>query len=231
MTEDVVPQAETGASEPRLIIESGQAARVAALAEPVLESLGYRLVRVRITGTGGCTVQIMAEWPDGRMTVEDCETVSRALSPVFETADPIEGAYRLEISSPGIDRPLVRKSDFERNAGHAVKVETAVSVGGRRRFKGTLVGTEDDAALVQLDDASQDEVIELRVRIADISEAKLVLTDALISEALRRDKSLARDADDDGVVEPDTDETESTQSKSKPFRHKLKRRAVGKRGD
>ena len=107
------------ADEPRLIIEPGRAARVAALAEPVLAELGYRLVRVRVSGLAGCTVQIMAERPDGTMAVEDCEAASRALSPVLDAADPIEGAYRLEISSPGIDRPLVRRSDFDRYAGHA----------------------------------------------------------------------------------------------------------------
>src|SRR6516225_7471407 len=91
-------------AEPRLITEPGRAARVAALAEPVLAALGYRLVRVRISGFAGCTVQIMGERPDGTLTIEDCEAASRALSPVFDVADPIEGSYRLEISSPGIDR-------------------------------------------------------------------------------------------------------------------------------
>src|SRR5438105_8107505 len=105
-------------NEPRLIIEQGVAARVAAIAEPVLAGLGYRLVRVRISGLAGCTVQIMAERPDGMMAIEDCEAASRALSPVLDVADPIEGSYRLEISSPGIDRPLVRRSDFDRYAGH-----------------------------------------------------------------------------------------------------------------
>ena len=102
------------------------AARVAGIAEPVIEGLGYRLVRVRITGAEGCTVQIMAERPDGSMTIEDCEAVSRALSPVLDVADPVDSAYRLEISSPGIDRPLVRRSDFERHAGHLVKIEMDV---------------------------------------------------------------------------------------------------------
>ena len=111
----------TFADEPRLITEPGRAARVAAIAEPVLAELGYRLVRVRISGAAGCTVQIMAERPDGTMAIEDCEAASRALSPVLDVADPIESAYRLEISSPGIDRPLVRRSDFERYAGHVAQ--------------------------------------------------------------------------------------------------------------
>src|SRR5262245_60929158 len=142
------------AVEPRLIIEQGIAARVAAIAEPVIENLGYRLVRVRLSGLAGCTVQIMAERPDGTMAIDDCEAVSRALSPVLDVADPIDRAYRLEISSPGIDRPLVRRSDFERYAGHAVKVEMALPIEGRRRFKGLLLGAEGDAALVRRDDAA-----------------------------------------------------------------------------
>ncbi len=111
-------------TEPRLVVEPGLSARVAAIAEPVVEQLGYRLVRVKISGADGCTVQIMAERPDGTMAVEGCEAVSRALSPVLDMADPVDRAYRLEISSPGIDRPLVRKSDFDRYAGHLVKIET-----------------------------------------------------------------------------------------------------------
>src|SRR5579885_1764234 len=102
------------ADEPRLIVEPGLPARVAAIVEPVLENLGYRLVRVRVTGSEGCTVQVMAERPDGTMMIEDCETCSRALSPVLDATDPVDRAYRLEMSSPGIDRPLVRQSDFER---------------------------------------------------------------------------------------------------------------------
>src|ERR1700730_17256338 len=132
--------------DPRLIVEQGMAARVAAIAQPVLVDLGYRLVRVRILGSDGCTVQIMAERPDGTMTVHDCERVSRALSPVLDVADPMERAYRLEISSPGMDRPLVRRSDFERHAGHRLKVELAIAVAGRRRFRGVLMGVDADTA-------------------------------------------------------------------------------------
>src|SRR6185437_16728820 len=128
-------------NDPRLVAEPGLPARVAAIAEPVIEGLGYRLVRVKVSGADGGTVQIMAERPDGNMTVEDCENVSRALSPVLDVADPIERAYRLEISSPGLDRPLVRKSDFDRYAGHLVRIEMAMPVDGRKRFKGALDGT------------------------------------------------------------------------------------------
>src|SRR5580692_9817867 len=135
----------TFADEPRLIIEPGRAARVASIAEPVLTGMGYRLVRVRISGSAGCTVQIMAERPDGTLSIEDCEAVSRALSPVFDVTDPVEGAYRLEISSPGIDRPLVRHSDFDRYAGHAAHIEMTALIDGRKRFRGQLLGTEGDS--------------------------------------------------------------------------------------
>ena len=171
------------AEEPRLITEPRRAARVAALAEPVLAGLGYRLVRVRISGAAGCTVQIMAERPDGGMAIEDCEAASRALSPVFDANDPIEGPYRLEISSPGIDRPLVRRSDFDRYAGHIAQIEMQVPIEGRRRFRGELTGTEGEYARIRCDAAS-----DTLLRIDDIMEAKLMLTDALISEALRKSK-------------------------------------------
>src|SRR5215831_13216824 len=133
-------------SEPRLVGETGLAARLAAVAEPVLEGLGFRIVRVRISGMSGMTVQIMAEREDGSMSIEECETASRALSPVLDVEDLIDRAYRLEISSPGIDRPLVRRSDFARFAGHMVKVEMAIAREGRRRFRGILLGVEGESA-------------------------------------------------------------------------------------
>jgi ribosome maturation factor RimP len=179
-------------SEPRLIVEQGVAARLAVITEPVLDSLGFRLVRVRSSGLSGCTVQIMAERADGTMTIADCEAVSRALSPVFDVADPVGEAYRLEISSPGIDRPLVRRSDFERFAGHQIKVEMAVSTAGRRRFRGVLLGAHGDAARVQRDDAAAGEAAEVLLPIADMTEARLVLTDALVAESLRRGKAAER---------------------------------------
>src|SRR5258705_1723214 len=155
----------TETHEPRLIVEPGLAARVAGIAEPVLADVGFRLVRVRISGSAGCTVQIMAERPDGTMTIADCETASRALSPVLDLADPVDRAYRLEISSPGIDRPLVRRSDFERHAGHPVKIEMEVSVEGRKRFRGMLLGAEGDAAKIRRDDAAADEPAEVLLPI------------------------------------------------------------------
>src|SRR6187402_2251115 len=133
-------------AEPRLVVEPGAAARVSAVAGPVLQGMGYRLVRIKISGEAGCTVQVMAERPDGSMTVEDCEAISRALSPVLDAANPIDHGYRLEVSSPGLDRPLVRSSDFDRYAGHRVKVELAMPIAGRRRFKGILLGVENACA-------------------------------------------------------------------------------------
>jgi ribosome maturation factor RimP len=183
----------TFADEPRLITEPGRAARVALIAAPALAALGYRLVRVRISGAAGQTVQIMAERPDGTMTIEDCELASRTLSPVLDVADPIEGPYRLEISSPGIDRPLVRRSDFDRYAGHVAHVEMLVLVNGRRRFRGELAGTDGDCVRLRRSDAAG-EPLEVLLRIDDMMEARLVLTDALIAESLRRSKQEERAA-------------------------------------
>jgi ribosome maturation factor RimP len=182
--------------ERRLIVEPGLAARLAAIVEPVLEGMGYRLVRVRISGLDGCTVQVMAERPDGSMTIEDCEAASRALSPVLDVADPMDRAYRLEVSSPGIDRPLVRRSDFERYAGNLLKVEMAVVVDGRKRFRGLLLGAEGDHARIRRDDAANGELADVLLPIEEMAEARLVLTDALIAESLRRGKQAERQLHD-----------------------------------
>src|SRR6476620_7199663 len=120
----------------RIIRESGIDARVALIIQPVLVGIGFRLVRVRLFGQNGLTLQIMAEREDGTMTVEDCEEVSRAVSPALDVEDPIEKAYHLEVSSPGIDRPLVRKSDFRTWSGHLAKLETTMPIAERRRFRG-----------------------------------------------------------------------------------------------
>ncbi len=181
-------------AEPRLVVEPGLAARVAAVAEPVIESLGYRLVRVRISGAEGCTVQIMAERSDGSLDVEDCEAISRALSPVLDVADLIERAYRLEVSSPGLDRPLVRRSDFERYAGQLAKIEMTVPIGGRRRFRGILLGIEGNAARLRRDDAAEGEAAEVLLPVEEMDEVKLVLTDELIAQSLKRGKAQMREA-------------------------------------
>ncbi len=194
-------------AERRLIVEPGLAARVATIAEPVLEGLGYRLVRVRITGSDGGTVQIMAEKPDGTMLIEDCETASRALSPVFDETDPMDRPYRLEISSPGIDRPLVRRSDFSRYANNTARIEMNIAAHGRKRFRGMLIGVEGDCARLRRDDAKPGEPDEVLLPIEDMADARLVLTDALIAESLRRGKQAERET----LAETGQDAAEETQ--------------------
>ena len=204
-------------SDPRLIAEPGLAARVAAVAEPVIEGMGFRLVRVRISAAEGCTVQVMAERPDGTLTIEDCEEISRALSPVLDVADPVPQAYRLEISSPGLDRPLVRRSDFERHAGHLAKIEMSVPVDGRKRFRGFLAGVEGDSARIRLEEAKAAKAgdkAEFLLPIEDMAEAKLVLTDELIEEALRKGKAAEREAR--GEPEPNRDYAPKSKSAFKP---------------
>jgi ribosome maturation factor RimP len=173
----------------RIVVEHGVAARVAAIIEPAIVDLGYRLVRVRVTGQNGCTVQIMAERPDGTMTVEGCEAVSQAVSPALDVDDPIQAAYHLEVSSPGIDRPLVRAGDFERWAGHLAKIDTDTIVAGRKRFRGILRGVAGGDALLARDDAKSDEERDVAIPMVLIADARLVLTDALVTESLRRGKA------------------------------------------
>ena len=175
--------------EPRLVVESGVAARVAVIIEPAIIDLGYRLVRVRISAQNGCTVQIMAERPDGTMNVEGCEEISQAVSPALDVDDPVQAAYHLEVSSPGIDRPLVRASDFERWAGHLAKIDTSEPVAGRKRFRGILRGVAGQDALLRRDDAKNEEERDVAIPMRAIAEARLVLTDALVTESLRRGKS------------------------------------------
>ena len=180
-------------AEPRLVVEPGVAARVSAVAGPVLQGMGYRLVRIKISAEAGCTVQVMAERPDGTMQIEDCEAISRALSPVLDVADPIEKAYRLEISSPGIDRPLVRRSDFERYVGYLVKIEMAVAHQGRKRFRGLLASVEGDAVRLHRDDGRAEEDKDALLVMEDIADARLVLTDELVAESMRRGKAAERE--------------------------------------
>ncbi len=194
MTDPIVKAADADlVAEPRLVTEPGMAARVSAVAGPVLQGMGYRLVRIKVSGEQGCTVQIMAERPDGTMLIEDCEAISKALSPVLDVADPIDRAYRLEISSPGIDRPLVRRSDFARFGGHLVKIEMAVPHQGRKRFRGTLGGIEGDSVQLHRDDIRAGEDADVTLVLEDIAEARLVLTDELIAESMRRGKVAERE--------------------------------------
>jgi ribosome maturation factor RimP len=177
-------------SEARIIAESGQEARIAAIVEPVIVDLGFRLVRVKLSAMNGMTLQIMAERPDGTMSVEDCETVSRAVSPVLDVADPVRGAYHLEVSSPGIDRPLVRASDFSAWAGHVCRVETRSLIDNRKRFKGRIISADARRVTLERDDPVAGDEPRFTLDYADIAQAKLLLDDNLIREALRRDKAL-----------------------------------------
>jgi ribosome maturation factor RimP len=190
-------------AEPRLVTEPGIGARVSAVAGPVLQGMGYRLVRIKVSGEQGCTVQIMAERPDGTMLIEDCEAISKALSPVLDVADPIQRAYRLEISSPGIDRPLVRRSDFERYSGYLVKIEMAVAHQGRKRFRGILGGIDGGAVHLHRDDIRAGEDAEVALVMEDIADARLVLTDELIAESMRRGKIAEREMKQNlGILPP-----------------------------
>jgi ribosome maturation factor RimP len=209
-------------AEPRLVVEPGTAARVSAIAGPVLQGMGYRLVRIKISGESGCTVQIMAERPDGSMLIEDCEAISRALSPVLDVADPIQRAYRLEISSPGIDRPLVRRSDFERYAGHLVKIEMALAYQGRKRFRGTLTGVEGGAVRLLRDDARAGEDTDVVLAMEDIADARLVLTDELIAESMRRGKAAERALKQSLGLEPPPPPHASKSDPAKSYKPKPK---------
>src|SRR5271166_382733 len=186
-----------GLDEPRLIEDSGLALRVGRIAMLTLRDLGLRLVRAKISAAAGATVQVMAERPDGVMTIDDCERASIALSPVFDVEEIMSQAWRLEISSPGIDRPLVRQSDFERALGHEARIEMAAAINGRKRFRGRIEavapGPDGPAArlLVVADDKSENHV-ELPIRA--MAEARLVLTDDLIRAALRREKAALKEA-------------------------------------
>lgn len=214
------------ADEPRIVTETGLDARIAAIAEPVIEDLGYRLVRVRVSGQNGLTVQIMAERPSGLMMISDCEIISKALSPELDVHDPISGAYHLEVSTAGVDRPLVRRSDFELWAGHLAKVEMAVTINGQRRFRGQLLGLREDNGELEfglrpMEKRSKKAGSKTRAKaaekslaapeadvwlpLADLADANLIMTDELIDAA--RQMLVADNPDFDpeaeGVVAPE----------------------------
>lgn len=175
-------------NEPRLIVETGLDQRVAAIIEPVIVGMGFRLVRVRLLNQNGLTLQVMAERNDGTMTVQDCEEVSTAISPVLDVEDPVDKAYHLEVSSPGIDRPMVRKSDFRRWIGHIVKCETSILVDNRKRFRGKIADVNDDGFTIERDQVAYGEEPKVTIPFSTLAEAKLILTDDLIRDALRADK-------------------------------------------
>ncbi|MEM1365066.1 MAG: ribosome maturation factor RimP [Pseudomonadota bacterium] len=198
-------------AEARLITEDGVEARVANIVEPVLNDLGYRLVRVKMLSQHGATLQIMIERPDGTVDVNDCEAASREISPALDVDDPISGAYSLEMSSPGIDRPLVRRSDFARWQGHVAKVEASRIVDGRKRFKGTMSAIDGDHIWLKHEDGG-----EAKLSMNELVAAKLVLTDELIRDALRRDKALreannAPEGEFDDIIEISPDDQTETE--------------------
>ncbi|MGH6763296.1 MAG: ribosome maturation factor RimP [Phyllobacterium sp.] len=198
--------------EERIIRETGIDARVAAIVEPVLESIGFKLARVRLSGLNGMTLQIMTERFDGTMTVQDCELVSRTLSPVLDVEDPIAQQYHLEVSSPGIDRPLVRKSDFSAWIGHVAKVDTSVMHEGRKKFRGKIAEVGEDGVTIQSDQMSYGDSPVVRIPFELISDARLMLTDDLIRDALRRDKDLREGRiPEDGAPEDDAGASEDNE--------------------
>jgi len=174
--------------EPRLITETGLDQRLADIIEPVLVGLGFRLIRVRMLNQNGATMQVMAERNDGTMTVQDCEEISMAISPVLDVEDPIDKEYHLEVSSPGIDRPMVRKSDFVRWQGHLVKCETSILIDNRKRFRGKIVEAGADGFTLERDQVAYGEEQKVTIPFTALSDAKLILTDDLIRDALRADK-------------------------------------------
>nr|WP_210282262.1 ribosome maturation factor RimP [Mesorhizobium sp. RMAD-H1] len=188
--ENTLQESGAPADDERIIRETGIDARVASIIEPVLEALGFRLVRVRLSGLNGLTLQIMAERLDGTMTVEDCELVSRTISPVLDVEDPIDRKYHLEVSSPGIDRPLVRKSDFADWQGHIAKVETSLVHSGRKKFRGRIAAVDGESVTIESDQASYGDDPVVRIPFDLLADARLILTDDLIRDALRKDKAL-----------------------------------------
>ena len=168
--------------EDRIILETGVAGKIARIAEPVIEDIGFRLVQVRLTGERGCTVQITAERPDGFLNIDDCAAISRALSPVLDVEDPVSGKYVLAVSSPGIDRVLVRPGDFEKWTGQKAKMEMKSMIDGRKRFKGVLEGFEDDEVRLIYELHEGEEPVTIGLPIKDIALARLVMSDELLKQ-------------------------------------------------
>lgn len=170
-----------------LIAKTAIDRRLADIVGPVIEGLGFELVRIRLMGGATRTLQIMADRPEGGIGVDECGDISTAVSAVLDVEDPIEENYVLEVSSPGIDRPLTRLKDFETWKGWEARIETTELIDGRRRFKGGLMGVEGDEVLIEIEEGGQDLTIGLRFDW--LSDAKLILTDELIAEMLRQKKA------------------------------------------
>jgi len=184
-------------TEKRYVKETGLEQRIAHIVEPVANDLGYALVRVKITQENGCTLQIMAEDANGRFAITDCERLSKDLSPVLDVEDPIDREYHLEVSSPGIDRPLVRARDYRAYMGHELKVELADPLDGRKRFRGLIAGVTDDTVTVALPDVPKGTDPNHILPLASIAEAKLVMTDRLLNMAEAEQAEFPIDDDDD----------------------------------
>jgi ribosome maturation factor RimP len=194
-------------TEKRYIKETGLEARVSRIVEPVANGLGFALVRVRITQENGMTLQIMAEDENGRFTIVNCEKLSKDLSPVLDVEDPIDREYHLEVSSPGIDRPLVRRRDFAAHIGHEAKIELSDMLNGRKRFRGFIKAVDDEAVTITLPDAPAGTDPDYRLPLALLAEAKLVMTDALMEKARLDQEAHPIDDDETETVEiQDTDE-------------------------
>jgi ribosome maturation factor RimP len=188
-------------TEKRYIKETGLEARISRIVEPVANGLGFSLVRVKITQENGMTLQIMAEDENGRFTIVNCETLSKDLSPVLDVEDPIDREYHLEVSSPGIDRPLVRKRDFESYIGHEAKIELADMINGRKRFRGFIKSVDDEAVTITLPDAPGGTDPDHRLLFSTLAEAKLVMTDALMEKARLDQEAHPIDDDETETVE------------------------------
>lgn len=172
---------------PDLIAKTAIDKRLASILTPLIEGMGFELVRLRLMSGKTQTLQIMAERPDGSISVDECGEISAAVSALMDVEDPIEDNYALEVSSPGIDRPLTRLKDFDTWAGYEAKLETTEMIDGRRRFKGELAGVEADEVLINLD-TDGGEPVTIGLQFDWLSDAKLVLTDELITEMLRQRK-------------------------------------------
>ena len=188
-------------TEKRFIKETGLEARIARIVEPVANDLGYALVRIKITPENGCTLQIMAEDANGRFNITDCEKLSTDLSPVLDVEDPIDREYHLEVSSPGIDRPLVRRRDFERFIGHEAKIELSDMINGRKRFRGDIKETDEESVTITLPDAPGGTDPDHRLLFVNIAEAKLVMTDKLFEMARQEQEQNPIDDDETETVE------------------------------
>ena len=190
-----------------LIAKAAMDRRLAEIATPVIEGLGFEMVRLRFMGGKKPVLQIMAERPEGGIEIDDCAKISRALSAVIDVENPIDGAFALEVGSPGIDRPLTRIKDFAEWAGYEAKLETTTLIDGRKRFKGVLAGVEDNEILIEIPEGT------IGLQFDWLADAKLVLTDELIAEALKSRKAAGFNEDDFDEIEteeiPVMNETQS----------------------